>query len=102
MGTVYKRGNKYYINVTADGKRIRKPIGKSKRLAELALKDLELKIMRKELDLDTPDSSLQALFEGFTSYSHTNHAPASYKRYQNVISNFRLVKGGPKVSHMAE
>lgn len=54
MGSVYKRGKYYYLDVRIDGKRIRKKVGTSKRVADLALKDyvksqvLTLSEMRKE------------------------------------------------------
>lgn len=90
MGTIFKRGKKYYLNLIVNGKRLRKPVGTSKRMAELALKDYELKVLRRELDLEVEDSTIEKLFEEFNAYSRTNHAPASTRRYNNVIANFRI------------
>jgi hypothetical protein len=39
MGTLNKRGDIWYINVIAGKKRIRKRVGISKKLAEMAMKD---------------------------------------------------------------
>ena len=46
MGTLYKRGRIWYVDVRAKGRRIRKRVGASKRIAELALKDAEVKIAK--------------------------------------------------------
>ena len=48
MGNIYKRGKVWYIDVRSKGRRIRKKIGSSKKIAELALKDAEVKIARDE------------------------------------------------------
>ncbi|HUV31861.1 MAG TPA: site-specific integrase [Acidobacteriota bacterium] len=90
MGTVYKRNEVYYINIVSDGKRVRRRVGRSKKIAELALKDLEVKIVRKEFNLDVPDGRIDDLFRAFMEYSETNHAPTTTLRYQQVIQNFRL------------
>ena len=37
MGTIYKRGGAWYVNVVHEGRRIRKKVGTSKKIAELAL-----------------------------------------------------------------
>lgn len=48
MGTIYKKGKNWYIDFYHRGKRRRKKVGPSKRLAELALKDTELRIAKGE------------------------------------------------------
>jgi len=90
MGSIYKRGKKWYIDLTVSSRRIRKAVGTSKKLAELAVKDLELKAMRKELDLEITDTTLEKLFDEYATYSRVNHAPASFQRYQNAVMNFRI------------
>ncbi|MEW6685044.1 MAG: hypothetical protein AB1393_02405 [Candidatus Edwardsbacteria bacterium] len=45
---VYKRGKIWYIDYTYKGKRIRERIGQSKNVAELTLKDIEVKIAKDE------------------------------------------------------
>ncbi|MFH1687743.1 MAG: hypothetical protein ABIE70_09510, partial [bacterium] len=89
MGSIYKRGKKWYIDLTVDGRRIRKAVGTSKKLAELAVTDIELKAVRKELNLEIVDTTLEQLFDEFATYSRVNHAPASFRRYQNAVMNFR-------------
>lgn len=45
---VYKRGDNWYIDYRVKGKRVRKKIGPSKRLAETALKDTVVKVAKGE------------------------------------------------------
>ena len=47
-GSIYKREDIWYIDVRANGRRIRKRVGTSKKVAELALRDAEVKIARDE------------------------------------------------------
>ena len=90
MGSIYNRGKKWYIDLTVGSRRIRKAVGTSRRLAELAVKDLELKAMRKELNLEITDTTLEMLFDEYATYSRVNHAPASFRRYQNAVMNFKI------------
>jgi integrase len=46
MGSVYKKGDNWYIDYYVGYSRKRKKIGPSKKLAELALKDVEVKIAK--------------------------------------------------------
>ena len=48
MGAIYKRGKIWYIDVRAKGRRIRKKIGSSKKIAMLGLQDAEVKIARDD------------------------------------------------------
>lgn len=91
MGSIFKRGKIYYVDFRVKGRRIRKKVGTSKKLAEDVLKDIEGKIVRGEFGFDKPDTSLETLFNSFTEYSKTNHAPATSRRYWNVIRNFQVL-----------
>jgi site-specific recombinase XerD len=104
MATLRKRGNTYYADYRINGKRFRKTLGRSKRIAELALKDIEVKIAKNELGFDKKDEALTKLFEEYLSYSKTNHSPSTQKRYRAIIDNFkRFLEGYPyvnKISHL--
>jgi site-specific recombinase XerD len=89
MGSVYKRGNIWYIDYRANGKRLRRRIGKSKRLAELALKDAEVKTERGELGFEIKRINIDAFLKQVTEYSTTNHSPNTIKRYSAVIAHFK-------------
>lgn len=89
MGSIYKRNDVWYVDLRIQGRRIRKKMGKSKHLAELALKDLELKAERNQLGfLDKKEISVKDFFHQFQEYSNTNHRPASIVRYKAVVKHF--------------
>lgn len=88
MGAIRKRGKIYYIDFRAEGKRYKKAIGPSKSLAELALKDIEIKIAKKDLGFIEKDLPIEDLFKRFLEYSSTNHAPNTCRRYKTIINNF--------------
>ncbi len=89
MGVIRKRGKIWYIDYVVNGRRIKKRVGSSKSVAELALKDIEVKIAKNELGFLPKDSDLQKLFQEFLEYSKTNHSPATIKRYKAIIDNFK-------------
>jgi len=88
MATLRVRNGTYFADYRINGRRIRKKLGRSKRIAELALKDIEVKIARGELGFEAKDSDLDRLFEEYLTYSQTNHSPASQKRYKAILANF--------------
>ena len=83
---IYQRGKFWYIDYAYKGKRIRKRIGQSKKVAELTLKDIEVKIAKGE-HLGIHDSK-KILFESYGNeyleYAKTNKAD---KTYELNISN---------------
>ena len=48
IATIFKIKDTWYLNYSIDGKRTRKKIGKSKKIAELAVKDIEVRIAKNE------------------------------------------------------
>ncbi|MDD3375147.1 MAG: tyrosine-type recombinase/integrase [Candidatus Omnitrophica bacterium] len=89
MATLRKKGNAYFIDYRVDGRRRRKAVGKSKKMAELALKDFEVKLARKELGFDQKDSTLHKLLFDFQAYCKTNVALSTQKRYRAILNNFK-------------
>jgi len=89
MGTVFKRNKHWYISYCYNGKRYKKSVAPSKKLAELALSEIEIKIAKGELGFLPKDSDLEKLFNEFSEYSKTNHAPSSVKRYRAVLDHFK-------------
>jgi integrase len=79
---VYKRGKNWYIDYFYKGKRYRRKISRSKKVAELTLKDIEVKIAKGEF-LGIHEEK-KVLFEDFAKeyleFSETNKAPESYRR----------------------
>ncbi len=77
------------MDVRSSGRRIRKRVGTFKRIAELVLRDAEVKIARDEFGFARSDASIQKFLERFLGYSDTNHSPATFKRYRAVIDHFK-------------
>ena len=90
MAVLRKRGNVYHIDYRVGGKRIRKKVGKIKSVAEIALKDIEVGIAKKEIGIvERKDIGLESFFDKYLEYSQTNHAPSSQKRFRAIIDNFK-------------
>ncbi len=49
MASIYKRENVWYLSYRAGGKRVRKSVGNSKKLAVLAQKEVEVRLAKKKL-----------------------------------------------------
>jgi integrase len=79
---IYKRNDNWYIDYIFKGRRHRKKIGKSKRMAELALKEVEVKIVKGEYLGIYEEKKI--LFEEFAkeylNYSKANKSSTSYER----------------------
>lgn len=89
MSRIYKRGKNWYIDVRFNGRRIRKKIGVSKHLAELALKDSEIKLIKDEYDFEKKDIAIDSLIEKFLDYNRTNHRQSTLKRYMAVTDHLK-------------
>lgn len=89
MGTIYKRNKIWYIDYRVNGKRIRKRIGPSKKVAELALKDIEVKLAKSEIGIVERKKKIHDYIEDFTKFLEVNKKPKTALRYLEVISHFR-------------
>jgi len=89
MGKIRQRGKIWYVDYRVKGQRVRKRIGSSKKLAELALKDIEVKLAKNELGFLPKDSDLDRLFQEFPKYCKSHHAPSTIKRYKAILDNFK-------------
>jgi len=89
MGSIYRRGRVWYVDVRARGRRIRRRVGPSKRLAELALKDAEVKIARDEFGFAKDDVPIEKFLEEFLRHSEASHSPNTFKRYRAVADHFK-------------
>ncbi|MFA6599824.1 MAG: tyrosine-type recombinase/integrase [Candidatus Omnitrophota bacterium] len=91
MGQIRKRGAYWYVDLyLPTGRRYRRRVSRSKQLAELALKDLEVKAERNQLGfLDRKEASVKTFLEDYLQYSRTNHRLSTTVRYRSAIKNFR-------------
>ena len=106
MARIYKRGKSWYIDIRVGGQRFRKRVGPSKKIAELALKDAEVKAAKEEFGLTKNDIAIEKLIERFLEYSRVNHSPSTTVRYASTLAAFKtfLNQKYPKkrfVSHMS-
>ena len=93
MARIYQRtgknGSFWYVDYVLDGRRIREAVSHSKRLAELALADIRVKLERRELGFQVKDRNLDGFIQEYLQYAKTNKTAASYSRNEIVLRNFR-------------
>ncbi len=89
MARIYNRKDIWYVDYKFKGRRYRKRVGTSKRMAEAALKDIEIKIIKDELGFSKTDIKIESLIEKFLEYNRTNHRASTTKRYKAVTDHFR-------------
>lgn len=81
MPRIFKRKDKWYLDFTFRGIRYRKSVGKDKKIAQLILKDTEVKIAKGEFLGIVDDKKI--LFEDFAKqyldYAKLNKAPSTYR-----------------------
>jgi len=84
---VYKRGNYWYIDYRHRGRRCRRKISRSKKVAELALKDVEVKIARGEYlgIYEEKKITFSEFAEEFMSWVETNTSEGTTRVYGNTI-----------------
>lgn len=88
MGAIRKRGKTWYVDYMLDGKRIVRAIGRSKRIAGLALADIEVKIAKKRAGFLITDKKLSEYISEFLSYIKVHVKPSTVKRYVQIIGHF--------------
>ncbi len=84
---VYKKGNNWYIDYYVKGHRKRKKIGPSKKLAEQVLKDVHVKIVRKEYlgIYEEKKITFDEQAHQYIDYCKTNKASTTNRRDQFSI-----------------
>ena len=104
MARIYKRGKSWYIDIRVKGQRFRKRVGTSKKVAELALKDAEVKAARDEFGFTKNDIAISKFLERFLEYSRANHSLSTTKRYRIVAANLQtfLANKWPKVAFLSQ
>lgn len=88
---VFKRGKFWYADYMVNGKRIMKSFGQHKKMAELFLKDTELKEVRGELGIIEDKVSVREFLTKYLDYCKTNKASSTFRTDNDRlkrISNF--------------
>lgn len=101
MPSIYKRNKVWYIDYRIDGKRERKRIGSSKKVAELELKNIEVKLSRGEIEPPTKKKSLHEFFDELEKYIEINKKHNTKVRYLEVLDHFKeFLKDYPSITHL--
>lgn len=86
---IFKKGKNWYIDFYEKGRRKRKKIGTSKKLAEQVLKDVEVKIVKKEYlgILEEKKVDFGEFAKVYLEYARTNKADSTGYRDQFSVNN---------------
>ena len=92
MASIFKKKGVWYLDFYApDGKRIRKSLKtSSKRMAELALHDLEVKLAKNDLGLLVKDTPLDKHIEDFLTHKKNTLTASGYARLELSIKSHLL------------
>ncbi len=89
MASIYKRENVWYLSYRVGGRRVRKSVGKSKKLAVLAQKEVEVRLAKKKLGWEEiRDSTFCDFQEEYLQYLKANTRPTTYVRYRKALQHF--------------
>lgn len=103
MARIYKRGKNWFLDIRVNGRRVRRKVGNSKKVAELALKDAEVKVARHEFGFARKDITIDKLLSLFLEYSQTNHRETSTIRYTSVLKSFKdFIENKTKIICLSE
>lgn len=89
MARIYKRKNTWCVDYHYKGRRFRKRIGKSKKIAEFALKDIEVKIAKDELGILKRKVSVEKFIAEYLAYIKVNKRGRTASRYREIIEHFK-------------
>ena len=84
--SIFKKGNNWYIDYYLKGRRKRKKIGHSKKLAEQVLKNVQVKIVKKEYlgILEEQKVLFDEYGEQYRDYAKVNKALSTYERRDKI------------------
>lgn len=95
-----KKGSRWYLDYQVDGRRVRKRVGKSKRIAELALADMEVKLDRRELGLAPADKKLDELIAEYLRHSRASGTAYSQRIAERVLGQFKGFVATERLRHI--
>ncbi len=93
---IFKKGKNWYIDFYEKGQRKRKKIGPSKKLAEQVLKDVEVKIVKKEYlgILEEKKIVFEDYAKVYLKYAKANKADSTESRDSYSVANLKSVFKG--------
>ena len=101
MASVYKRGSIWWLSYYFNGHRVRKKIGKSKKIAELALSDIELKLAGIQAGFIDPKITITTFLKD-TQDRINRKAPTTRLRYSNVLKYFSQFISPVKIRYITD
>lgn len=94
MARIYQRtgqkGPIWYVDYLVEGRRVRQKCGQTKRMAELALADIKVKLERKELGFERKDRSLDTFLGEYLKFAKANKADKTFEHFERLILADRL------------
>jgi len=92
---IYQKGKNWYIDYYFKGRRKRKKVGPSKKLAETVLGDVQVKIAKREYlgILEEKKILFEDFIETYKEYSKANKARNSYERDLTSLNSLKPVFG---------
>lgn len=90
MASIFKRGDTYYISYYINGKRKKKAIGKSKKVAGIAVKDIEVKLAKNEIGIVDRDKDIKKFIDEYLVYSASNKTKNTFRRDRVILNKHFL------------
>ena len=91
MAKIYRRNKIWYLTYYYKGKRHRKRISRSKKIAEIALGDVQLRIEREDIGLSSgKNMTFDKLAEEYLKYSKAKKSLSSFERDLLIINKHAL------------
>jgi len=91
MARVFKRKKVWYLDYFYKGKRCRKSVSRSRKVAELALNDIEVKIDREDIGLAVKRNvTFEQLVSDYLKYSKANKSESSYERDVQILEGHAI------------
>ena len=100
---VYQRKGVWYIDYSFNGRRVRRKVGTSKKMAELALKETELRIAKGEFlgVAERKKMTVDDLCDEYLKFSKSNKMPKSHTRDITSIKNLLAEFSGQLISDIS-
>lgn len=99
---VFKRGKSWYVDYRVNGKRLKRSFGRHKAMAELFLKDIDLKRVRGELRMIEDKISLESFFEKYLEYCKYNKSRNTFRVDKSKLAIFKGFLREKEVNSLTE
>ena len=100
---VFKRDKSWYVDYRVNGRRVKKSFGRQKALAELFLKDVELKLARGQLEIVDEFATWPEFLDRYLQYAKVTKSPSTVSKDLSrlkVITEFLSKRGVIKLKQI--